>query len=135
MLDITKILHTVKDVIDIIAIVYMIWGLFRALIRITKNEIQRGNDSRQIVIRDNIRVFLGTYILLGLEILILADIIGTIINPELEELITLITIVVVRTIISFFLQRDVHETIEHVEKEQSALSDSQNTPVEKSPKS
>ncbi len=135
MLDITKILHAVKDVIDIIAIVYMIWGLFRALIRITKNEIQRGNDSRQIVIRDNIRVFLGTYILLGLEILILADIIGTIINPELEELITLITIVVVRTIISFFLQRDVHETIEHVEKEQSALSDSQNTPVEKSPKS
>ena len=53
-----------------------------------------------------IRSDLGVYLLLGLELLIAADIIKTILNPALIELLTLGGIVLLRTILSVFLERE-----------------------------
>ena len=64
-----------------------------------KNKSVSNTDIRSI------RCYLGTYLLLGLEIMIVADIIKTVLNQTREELIFLGGIVVIRTILSL-KQRD-----------------------------
>ncbi|WP_164814037.1 DUF1622 domain-containing protein, partial [Clostridium perfringens] len=58
---------------------------------------------------------LGTYILLGLEILICADIIESILNPTFHDIIVLASIVVIRTVISYFLNKEIESNKEHLE--------------------
>ena len=66
-----------------------------------------------------LRADLGTYLLLGLELLIAADILKTIVEPGLHELGILAGIVVLRTVLSFFLNKEIleidHERHEHPE--------------------
>ncbi|USN57087.1 MAG: DUF1622 domain-containing protein [Candidatus Peribacteria bacterium] len=54
----------------------------------------------------NVRQELASYLLLSLEFVIAADIIHTISNPTMENLILLGIIVVIRTAISFVLERE-----------------------------
>ena len=49
----------------------------------------------------------GSYLLLGLEFMIAADIIYTIAKPNTEGLITLGSIVAIRTVISYFLNKEI----------------------------
>ena len=55
------------------------------------------------------RLRLGAYILAGLEFLIVADILFTIVNRELEDLINLAIVAAVRTLISYFLGKELEE--------------------------
>lgn len=55
----------------------------------------------------HIKIELGGFVLLGLEILIVADIIETIVNPSFEDILRLAAIVAIRTVISYFLGREV----------------------------
>ncbi len=60
-----------------------------------------------------IRLELGTYLLLGLEFMIVGDIIGTVLKPGLNELVYLVVIAVIRTMIGYFLGKE----LESVSKE------------------
>jgi uncharacterized membrane protein len=54
---------------------------------------------------------LGYYLLLGLEFLIAADIIDTLMKPATQDLIVLGAIVAIRTVISYSLNSELaHET-------------------------
>ena len=88
----------------------IIWGVIISAFQFFKNELSRNSSSEKAVRREYIRASLGSYILLGLEVLIAADIIDTIAHPELNEIITLIVIVFIRTFISYFLQKEIKET-------------------------
>lgn len=105
------LLSILKEIIDYIAIIIMVWGVAVSLVRLVRGEILIKDESQQILHRENIRAYLATYILLGLEIFIVADIIAIIINPTTDELIVLVIIVVVRTVISFFLEREFRSTL------------------------
>lgn len=54
-----------------------------------------------------VKVNLGVIVLLGLEILIIADIVETIINPSLKDIALLAAIVLIRTTISYFLNKEI----------------------------
>ena len=57
---------------------------------------------------DDLRVDLGRAILLGLEFLVIADIIGTVaVEPTLQNLGVLAVIVAIRTVLSFALELEV----------------------------
>ncbi len=57
---------------------------------------------------DNLRADLGRAILLGLELLVIADIIGTVaIKPTFQNLGVLAAIVAIRTLLSFTLELEV----------------------------
>ena len=58
-----------------------------------------------------LRADMGRYLLLGLEFLIAADIIDSIIHRDMESLAELAIIVVIRTVISYFLEKEI-EAIE-----------------------
>ena len=67
--------------------------------------------SRRVVFQDayhGLRADLGRAILLGLELLVIADIIGTVaIEPTLQNLAVLAVIVAIRTFLSFALELEV----------------------------
>lgn len=52
----------------------------------------------------------SSYILLGLEVLISADIIDSILNPTLHDILRLAAIVIIRTVISYFLNKEMKAT-------------------------
>jgi uncharacterized membrane protein len=82
------------------------WGILLGLIKFIKLEIQRAKGINICHQREILRHHLGSYLLLGLEFLIAADIIHTIIKPTLEEVAVLGSIVAIRTILFFFEQRN-----------------------------
>lgn len=109
-----EILKIIKSIIDYVAIILMVWGMILTILKIIINELNIKNGSLQMLRREQIRVYLGSYILLGLEIFIVADIIEIIIKPTLEDLTVLIIIVFVRTIISFFLGKEMKDASEDI---------------------
>lgn len=111
-----EILVILKEIIDYIAIIIMVWGVFLSLIKLVKGEFKLKDDTEQIMHREGIRAYLATYILLGLEIFIVADIIAIIINPTQEELTVLVIIVLVRTVISYFLEKELRSTLSDVQE-------------------
>lgn len=86
------------------------WGILVTSVRLVIFEacsLRRQCTSRK---REAIRHRLGSYMLLGLELLIAADIVETVHNPVLEEIAILGAIVAIRTVISYFLNHDLLET-------------------------
>lgn len=59
------------------------------------------------------RADFGTYLLLGLEFLIASDILKTVVDPTLDELAILGGVVVVRTVLSVFLNKEIKEFTEN----------------------
>lgn len=56
------------------------------------------------------KMYLGSYVLLSLEVLIASDIIETILNPPIEDILILAGVVVIRTAISYFLGKEMEST-------------------------
>lgn len=64
---------------------------------------------------DMVRYKLGTYLLLWLEFLVAADILETVFTPSLERISILGGIVIIRTILNFFLNKE----LERIEKKEA----------------
>ena len=98
----------VEMIISIISVAVVIYGVIIALIALLKTEFLRLKNKYSILRVRVIRADLGTYLLLSLELLI-----------GIEELIVLGGIVLLRTILSFFLNKEIleidKERIEHPE--------------------
>lgn len=103
--------------LNIFSIVVLIWGVIMAGIDFLKSE--RVNRNRVVMARQNnfIKSFLGSYILLSLEILIAADIIESIIKPTFQDILKLAILVVIRTVISFFLHKEIEDALKDKENE------------------
>ena len=104
---IISIFNPITEIIDLIAILFMLWGLVKALfdyfvLRI-KNKTLNSSDIRVV------RCYIGSYLLLGLEIMIVADVIKTVLNQTKDDLIFLGGIVIIRTILSYFLNKEIGE--------------------------
>lgn len=83
------------------------WGAILTTIRFVKLEISLVKAGNKPHDREATRYQFGTYLVLGLDFMLAADIIHTIHNPQLDELYILGIIVIIRSIISFFLYREI----------------------------
>lgn len=101
-----NLLHNISIIIAIMAVAVIVWGTFITFGKWLYHEIKRKKSTILHKKREELRIKLGSYILIGLEILIVADIIETIINPSLEEVALLGAIVLIRTFISYFLEKE-----------------------------
>ncbi len=97
------ILNYVSLAISILGIIVITWGVILVFVKFVGKEFNRGNKQKMCRKNEGLRHSLGSYLLLGLEILIAADIINTITHPTLKEIAILASIVVIRTVISYFL--------------------------------
>ncbi len=92
--------------IGVIGAVVVGWGVLIAAVELVHLEFMRFKGENICRKREYLRHHLGSYILLGLEFLIAADIIRTVVEPTLQELAVLGSIVAIRTVLSFFLNRE-----------------------------
>jgi len=61
-----------------------------------------------------VRIKLWHYLVLSLEFLVAKDILESIVNPTTEWLITLWSIVIIRTVLSYFLNKEIAEVKEEI---------------------
>lgn len=90
--------------LNIIGSMIVLWGIFTAIIAFLLKEL----FNRQAVIEMNetIRLKLGSYLVLALEFFIASDIIKTVVTPTWEGIGILGAIVAVRTVLSYFLTKE-----------------------------
>lgn len=93
--------------IGVAGVAVIAWGVVLALAEFVRLEYNRFHGEDICRPREILRHHLGSYLLLGLELLIAADIIATIISPTLKEVTILGSIVGIRTIINYFLNREI----------------------------
>ncbi|MDP2830764.1 MAG: DUF1622 domain-containing protein [Candidatus Omnitrophota bacterium] len=99
-----SIINNVNLLLNIIGALIIIWGTGISLTEFLKKEI--ADRSKAMQLNEAIRIRLGSYLVLALEFFIAGDIIKTIITPTWESLGILGVIVVIRTVLSYFLTKD-----------------------------
>ncbi len=102
-----EIINYIAISIGIGAVSVICWGVLLGLIKFVRLEIQRIRGIHICHQRQMLRHHLGSYLLLGLEFLIAADIIRTITKPTLDEIAVLGSIVLIRTVLNFFLNKEI----------------------------
>jgi uncharacterized membrane protein len=99
-----NIINNTSFVLNIIGALITIWGIIISFFEFLKKEISQREES--VRLNEAIRVKLGSYLVLALEFFIAGDIVKTIITPSWQSLGILGAIVVIRTILSYFLTKD-----------------------------
>lgn len=106
-MNIIDILKDISFIIGLISFAIMAYGALLAIVNLIRTEISRFSGKFNIERVSVTRRNFGNYLLLGLEFLIAADIIQTIVTPTLEELAILGGIVVVRILLNYFLYKEI----------------------------
>ena len=101
-----EILEWISAGVGVVGLAVIVWGTLLTLVRWCRLEAQQVSGKNICHERELMRHHFGSYLLLGLEFLVGADIIRTVTKPTLEEMAILASIVGVRTVLSFFLNRD-----------------------------
>src|SRR5881392_48417 len=101
-----EFLHHATLGISVLGVLVIIFGVLCGVVRFLRSEVSavRGADVESE--RRKLRQVLGYYLLLGLEFLIAADIIDTLMKPTTQDLIVLGAIVLIRTVISYSLNAE-----------------------------
>ncbi|MCD1269463.1 DUF1622 domain-containing protein [Microbacterium sp. MEC084] len=102
-MDFQEIIETVGKAVDAAGVVAIVLGALAATASATRRLFRREPD-----VYDRYRQFLGRSILLGLELLVAADIIRTVaLEPTLDNIAVLAIIVVIRTFLSWSLELEI----------------------------
>lgn len=92
-------------VVELVGVAILLLG---ALLALGAFVLRLGRGHGFVAVYDALRANLGRAILLGLEFLVIADIIGTVaVEPTLANLAVLAVIVAIRTFLSFALELEV----------------------------
>jgi uncharacterized membrane protein len=106
-------LHHTSFGIGVLGVLVIVFGVASGLFRFLRSEVLAVRGANVDQDRKHLRHLLGYYLLLGLEFLIAADIIDTLMKPSVQDLIVLGAIIVIRTIISYSLNAELkseHQT-------------------------
>ncbi len=99
-------LHHTSFGIGVLGVLVIVFGVVCGLVRFLRAEIRAARGGEVDEDRKRLRQVLGFYLLLGLEFLIAADIIDTLMKPSVQDLIVLGAIVLIRTIVSYSLNSE-----------------------------
>src|SRR6266403_5407121 len=99
-------LHHATFGISLLGVLVIIFGVMCGLVRFLRSEASALRGATVEGERRKLRQVLGYYLLLGLEFLIAADIIDTLMKPSVQDLIVLGAIVLIRTVISYSLNAE-----------------------------
>jgi uncharacterized membrane protein len=103
-LQLVDILNLFSLVFGISGSVLIIYGGLKAIVNIILLELHR----RQITYTTIRRAF-TSYLVFGLEFFIAADVLKTVITPTQQEILLLGAVVVIRTILGYFLSKESKE--------------------------
>ena len=101
-----QVLQYIALTIGVVGAGVIIWGVMLAVCELIRLEQRRFRGEDICRPREIVRHHLGSYLLLGIEFLVAADIIHTIISPNLEAILLLAVVVAIRTLLGYFLDRE-----------------------------
>jgi uncharacterized membrane protein len=102
-----SLLNIIAQTVAYVGAAIIVWGALLGTVGFVRAELARLRGRPDAVANEAVRVRFGSYLLLGLEFLIAADIMQTVFKPTLTDVAILGGIVVIRTVISYFLNRDI----------------------------
>ncbi len=85
------------------------WGCIHGLFLLLQHGWRCMNRQLQATQLRNIRIAIGEKMALGLDFFLAGDIIGTIVVPSRESLLLLGGIVVIRTVMAYFLAKEIEK--------------------------
>jgi uncharacterized membrane protein len=106
-------LHHASFGIGVLGVLVIVFGVLGGLVRFVRSEIAAARGRIVDDERKQLRHALGYYLLLGLEFLIAADIIDTLMKPSTQDLVILGAIVAIRTVISYSLNAELAHEAPH----------------------
>ena len=83
------------------------WGVLQALGSYALRVVRPGGDA--VNTTEGLRLRLGRVLALGIEFTLAADILGTAVAPTRADLLTLGAVVLLRTLLNLFLEREIRE--------------------------
>ncbi|QAY74643.1 DUF1622 domain-containing protein [Agromyces protaetiae] len=102
-MDFGSIIERIGEVIDVIGVAAIVIGVVYAIVDAAIRRLRHGE-----AVYERFRRVLGRAILLGLELLVAADIIKTVaVTPTLESVAVLAAIVLIRTFLSWSLELEI----------------------------
>ncbi len=102
----SEVLDVVARGVGIIGVAVILWGVAVTAVATIRVEVVAVRGRHMPGSRMVLRQQLGASLLLGLEFLIAADVIRTVLQPTLQEVGILGGIVAIRTVISYFLHKE-----------------------------
>lgn len=100
-----EIIAPIALTLDVFGILIITFGAFSAAAAIARIEIRRGKRFHSY---ENIKRTFVQKLIIGLDFFIAGDILRTVIMPEMGDLARLALIVGIRTVLSYFLGKEVH---------------------------
>ncbi len=101
------VLNVVSICLDLFSIFILLWGVIVCAKDFFHSRLTVKDKRKLMQLLTDTKNQLGTYVLFSLEILIVADIIDSIVQPTLTDIIRLGAIVAIRTVISYFLNKEI----------------------------
>jgi uncharacterized membrane protein len=98
------LIHICAVVLGVAGAVLIIYGGFRAIIKVIILEFSKPAFSYNQIRRE-----FTDKIVFGLEFLIAGDILSTLLSPTQQDLINLAVVVVIRTVLGYFLSKEAPE--------------------------
>lgn len=95
--------------LNVVAVLILMYGSFLGIKEFISSKRSKISTDEAILSNQHIKNHLASYILLSLEVLIASDIIESVVHPTLQDLLKLGFLVVIRTAISFFLNKEIEE--------------------------
>ena len=109
MEQVTTILEMIAVAIDLVGIAILVYAALRFVVHFLGFEIKRLRGLECVEAIRDLRLRLGSYILLSLEFIIISDVILTAISRNVDDLLALGLLVLIRVVLSFFLGRELNE--------------------------
>ncbi len=103
-----ELLEWVVLVVDLTGLAVMIFGFVLAVTKFVPTLWVRSPMTAMTEIQ-KIRCGLGTYLVFALELMIVSDLVASMISHALEDLYSLGAIVLIRTVIGYFLNKEIQE--------------------------
>ena len=102
-----NIVQIIEQIIKYVWLIVILFGFGFSLANVCKLLVKHHNKKRQPMIQ-KVRSELGWYVLLWLDFIIAADIVSTLVERSIVDLLELVVVVWVRIAVSYFLEREIH---------------------------
>lgn len=118
-MSITEGLELIAIGVDAVGVFIIIVGFVMAVVSFIPT--LRSPGSMESIERIQItRCALGTYLVFALELMIVSDLIHTVLSHEVNDLIYLAALVAIRTLIGYFLNKEIQEIVHESRSEADA---------------
>ncbi len=109
MEQVKAVLETIAVAVDLVAIAILLFGALKFLVHYLGLEIKRLRGLECVDGIRNLRLGLGSYILLSLEFMIISDVIHSALSRNVDDFLLLGLVVIIRTVLTLFLARELNE--------------------------